>query len=80
MKINKPSSDRCNISGTAIKNKRKELGLSQEALAAQIQLLGLPLSQKAISRIESGSRVVADYELILFSEVLHVSLDELLYR
>ena len=51
---------------------RRKSGLSQEQLAAKIQLEGLNLNQKAISRIETGGRVVADYELLAFSEVLGV--------
>ena len=38
--------------------------LSQEQLAAWLQLEGLSINQKAISRIETGERVVADYELL----------------
>ena len=38
---------------------------SQEALAAKMQLNGHSLTQKAISRIETGVRVVPDYEVPL---------------
>ena len=34
--------------------------LSQEQLAAELQLLGSSVTQKTISRIESGPRLVAD--------------------
>ena len=57
---------------------RKEKGLSQEELAAKIQLAGLDMTQKAISRIETGSRVVPDYELLYLCRALHVPLDVLL--
>lgn len=33
---------------------------------------GIQLNQKAISRIETGERVVADYELVYLAKVLHV--------
>ncbi|MCE5236315.1 MAG: helix-turn-helix domain-containing protein [Eubacteriales bacterium] len=67
-----------NISGKAIKRERKRKGLSQEQLAAHIQLQGLPMQQKTISRIETGERVVADYELLLFAKVLGVAVGVLL--
>ena len=62
----------CNASGHKIKELRETAGLSQEQLAAKIQLEGLNLNQQAISRIETGGRLVADYELLAFSEVLGV--------
>lgn len=57
---------------------REKAGLSQEQLAAKLQLAGLNLNQKAISRIETGERIVADYELITLAEVLDATVNELL--
>ena len=67
-----------NISGKNVRKRRKELGLSQEELAARLQLAGLETSQRTISRIEIGSRVVQDYELNFYSKALNLSLEELL--
>ena len=77
MKIYRPDG-RCNISGDKIRASRERAGLSQEQLAAKIQLAGLSLTQKAISRIETGDRVVADYELPYLANVLEVSIYQLL--
>lgn len=52
--------------------------LSQEQLAAWLQLEGLSINQKAISRIEIGERVVADYELLYLAKVLRVRVEDLL--
>jgi transcriptional regulator with XRE-family HTH domain len=52
--------------------------MSQEELAASLQLAGLNLSQKAISRIETGERVLPDFELVYFSKVLGTSPEDLL--
>ena len=54
MKIYRQPDGRCNISGTQIKARREACFLSQEQLAAKAQLAGLNLTQKAISRIETG--------------------------
>ena len=43
-----------------------------------MQVEGVILNQKAISRIETGERVIADYELLTFSRVLGVPVDALL--
>lgn len=62
-----------NCSGPRIREKRTELDLSQEQLAAKLQLAGLDVTQKAISRIETGLRVVADFEIPFFADALSVS-------
>lgn len=80
MKLYKYCNGRSNASGQKIKELREAAGLSQEQLAAQIQLAGLNLNQKAISRIETGDRVVPDFELIFFSEVLAVPICTLLNK
>lgn len=63
---------RCNICGDVVRAAREALGLSQEQLAAQVQLRGHSLTQKAISRIESGERVVPDYEIPLLAAALKI--------
>ena len=49
--------------------------LSQDALAAKMQVCGVGLGREAISRIETGDRFVTDYELAIFARVLGVSLE-----
>lgn len=72
MKLYRYKDGKCNASGSRIRELREAAGLSQEQLAARIQLAGLNLNQKAISRIETGERVVPDFELLYFSEALGV--------
>ena len=60
------------------KEYREKSGLSQEQLAAKLQLAGLNLNQKAISRIETGDRVVPDFELLYFAEIFRVPVTALL--
>jgi transcriptional regulator with XRE-family HTH domain len=60
-----------------IRRLRKAQKMSQEILAGKLQVAGLNLNQKSISRIETGKRVVPDYELIYFSEVLNVPITAL---
>ena len=66
-----------NISGTRIRDFRIQRHLSQTDLAAKMQAEGVILEQDVISRIENGSRLVTDYELLMFAKVLRVSLEEL---
>ena len=80
MKIYRYMDGNANASGRKIKVLREAAGLSQEQLAAKIQLAGLNLNQKAISRIETGDRVVPDFELLFFSEVFGVPVGDLLEK
>lgn len=72
--------DKCNISGERIKEARLRKGLTQEGLSVKLQLLGLQVGQMAISRIETGKRLVPDFELPLLAEALGVTTDWLLGR
>ena len=70
--------ERCNISGERIKEARTRAGLSQEALAARLQVRGLQVAQMAVSRMETGKRVIADFELPVLADALGVTVDWLL--
>lgn len=65
--------NRCNICGEKVRAAREKARLSQAQLAVKIQLRGHALTQKAISRIETGARVVPDYEIPLLADALAVS-------
>lgn len=69
---------KANIVGKNIQKYRKQLQLSQEELAAKMQLNNIEISQKVISRIEKQERFVTDYELLAFSQALGVSIYDLL--
>lgn len=64
---------KCNACGERVRIARSKAGLSQEQLAARVQLQGQALTQKAISRIESGIRIVPDFEIPLLAAALDVS-------
>lgn len=68
---------RANICGTQIRILRKQKKLSQEELAARLQVAGVDLDQKAISRIECEKRFLADFELREIARILQISMDEL---
>ncbi len=59
--------------GHRIKELREKAGMSQDALAQNMKL-----PRPAISQIESGARKTATDELIKFSQIFRVSLDDLL--
>lgn len=65
--------DRFNLCGERVREARTRAGWSQEQLAAKLQLSGLQIGQMAVSRIETGKRVVPDFELPIIEEVLSVT-------
>lgn len=69
---------KCNISGKRIREARMKARMSQEELAVRMQLAGLQMGQMAVSRIETGKRLVPDFELPLLADALGVSTDWLL--
>ncbi len=68
-----------NIVGSRIRDSRLRQGrrVTQDELAARVQALGIEIDQTAISRIESGERLVTDVELLGISQALDVSIAEL---
>ena len=67
-----------NIVGARISLKRKEIGMKQKDLLAQLQIKGIELNPSGLSKLEGQVRSVYDYELVAISEVLGVSVEWLL--
>lgn len=67
-----------NICGDRVHEARCKLRLTQSDLAAQLQVNGITIERDSISRIEIGTRFVADYELRELSKILKVTVDWLL--
>lgn len=64
-----------NIVGARVRKARKmaNLEVTQEDLAARLQLKGLKIDQAMISRIEKGERLVTDIEVKALAQALKVS-------
>ena len=62
-----------NICGQRVKEARKNMKLSQEELAAKLQVEGVNIERDSVSRIEIGTRFVADYELLVLCKILGVT-------
>lgn len=67
-----------NVCGDRIREARVIKRMSQSDLAARMQIEGIVIERDSISRIEIGTRFVADYELMVFAKVLKVNVDWLL--
>ena len=67
-----------NVSGDRIRQLRVLARLSQAELAAKMQTEGAIVEQDVISRIESGRRLVTDYELLVLTRIFNTSSDWLI--
>ena len=63
-----------NICGNRIREARVVQKMSQSELAAKMQVEGITIERDSISRVEIGTRFVADYELKVFAKVLNVNI------
>lgn len=75
MKIKKFNEYR-NISGIKLRDLRMKLKMSQKQVAEKLQLEGIDITEKEISKIEHNNRLVQDFELFAFAKIFKVSADE----
>lgn len=78
MFINKTVDGRNNLCGKKVALLRSNMGISQRELADRLQIIGLDIDKNAVQRIEAGKRFVTDIELKALSNVLNLSIDDLL--
>ena len=52
--------------------------MTQDQLAAKLELNNVKIDRIAISRIESGARFVADYEVVEIAKALNIPVEILL--
>lgn len=66
-----------NVCGPQIKKLRMAKGMTQEDLAAQMQICGIIIERHCISRTEKGTRFIPDYELPVYAKIFQVPLEAL---
>ena len=62
-----------------IRKIRKSKKLTQDQLAAQLQIKGCDITRSAMAKIEVGQRHLYPDEIRLLKELLNVSFDEMFY-
>ena len=66
-----------NIIGGNVRQLRRNAKLTQEQLAARLQVAGYEFDRLTIVRIEAGNRFIADYEVKALATVLNVNIEKL---
>lgn len=78
MRIRKQALGDRNIVGAKVEARRKEINMKQKDLLTQLQIKGIDLNASGLSKLEGQLRFVTDFELKALSEVLGMSVAELL--
>ena len=63
--------------GNNIRKLREKAGLTQEQVAAKLQLNGCDITRSAVAKIEVGQRHLYADEIILLKEILGVTYEEI---
>lgn len=63
--------------GNNIHNIREKAKITQEQLAAQLQLRGCDITRSAVAKIEVGQRHLYPDEVILIKEILHTDFESI---
>ena len=64
--------------GQNIRALREKANMTQEMLAAKLQLMGCDITRSAVAKIEVGQRHLYPDEIILFRDILNVSFEDIL--
>ena len=62
-----------NLIGARVENARRNQGMKQKELLAQLQVRGVDLNASGLSKLEGQIRYVTDTELLALSQILGVS-------
>ena len=65
--------------GKNIRQIREEQNMTQETLAAKLQLNGCDITRSAVAKIEAGQRHLYPDEIILIKEILNTSFENIFY-
>ena len=63
--------------GKNIRSLREKAGMTQEQLAAKLQINGCDITRSAVAKIEVGQRHLYPDEIILIKQILNVEYDNI---
>ncbi len=63
--------------GKNIRSLREKAGMTQEQLAAKLQINGCDITRSAVAKIEVGQRHLYPDEIILIKQILNVEYDDI---
>ena len=70
--------ERLNVSSNKIKELRMKNNLSLSGLSAKLALMGIDISKPSLHKLETGQRILKDYELYGLAYIFNVPIEYLL--
>ena len=70
--------DRLNVTAKKIKELRIKNNLSLSELSTKLALMGIDISKPSLHKLETGKRILKDFELCGLAQVFHVSMEDIL--
>ncbi len=67
-----------NVSSNKIKELRTKNHLSLSNLSTKLALIGIDISKPSLHKLETGKRILKDYELFGLSHIFEVPVEEIL--
>lgn len=64
--------------GNNIRRIREARGMTQDTLAAKLQIMGCDITRSAVAKIEVGQRHLYPDEIVLMRKILNTTFDEIL--
>lgn len=80
MRLRKKALGTRNLVGARVELARKNKGMKQKGLLAQLQVAGVDMNASGLSKLEGQIRYVTDFELAALADILNVSVNWLLGR
>ena len=80
MRLRKQELGNRNLIGARVELARKNQGMKQKELLAQLQVSGVDMNSSGLSKLEGQVRHVTDFELVALADILSVSVNWLLGR
>ena len=66
--------------GNNLRKIRDSKKMTQEVVAAKMQLRGCDITRSAVAKIEVGQRHIYPDEILILKEIFDVSFDEMFYK
>lgn len=78
LRLRKQSLGSKNLVGAKVEEVRKQKGMKQKDLLAQLQVRGVDMNASGLSKLEGQLRFVTDFELVALADILEVPIGVLL--
>lgn len=70
--------EKLNVIGSKVKELRQSQNMSLSQLSNKLLLLGIDIPKSSLQNIESGKRIVKEYEFYALCKIFNISMEEML--